>query len=292
MKTKLVASVGYLGKNIPQDVKVVQALLNVYSRQKNLPLLQINGRFDDEFNQMLVSFQDEHMRTCLKTQLVMQNNLTHRALQNYLDDLIKTQAHPKPSFGVLTWDAEGTEGGFYHSRRLHVPSESSGLTLGRGYDCKQKRAGQIANDLVAAGIEGKNAILISGSAGLAGKTATQFIIDKDLLDFEIDHVQQLKLFEGIYKSLEADVIRISSGNDAVKTYGAVDWSKLDVTIRDVLVDLRFRGDYTPVSRKLVQGPASRNDLKAFCAAIEDRANWGDVPADRFKRRVDFCKAAQ
>ncbi|MEX0729512.1 MAG: hypothetical protein WED00_03675 [Aquisalimonadaceae bacterium] len=39
-----------------------------------------------------------------------------------------------PQKGLLTFEAEGTEGGRFHSRHLHVPSGMSGLTLGRGYD--------------------------------------------------------------------------------------------------------------------------------------------------------------
>lgn len=292
MKTRILGSVGHLGKNLSGDVKVVQALFNVYNRQNNLPAMAIDGRFSEQLKEQISAFQNDYMRTCLKTHLIMQNNPTHRALQRILDDLVQVQAHPRPSFGQLTWDAEGTEGGFYHSRRLHVPSESSGLTIGRGYDCRKKTAGVIASDLVAAGIDGKSAVLISGAAGLFGKTATQFIIDNDLLDFEIDHVQQLKLFELVYKVIEADVIRISTGKDTVKAYGSIDWAKLNSTIKDTLIDLRFRGDYTPDSRKLVQEPAAKNNVKDLCTVIQDTSNWTDVPADRVRRRADFCKAAQ
>src|SRR5690606_15881110 len=59
----------------------------------------------------------------------------------------------RPDRGGLTFDAEGTEGGKYHSRVLHVPGPSSGLTIGRGYDMGSKSAGEITTDLVAAGVE-------------------------------------------------------------------------------------------------------------------------------------------
>jgi hypothetical protein len=42
-----------------------------------------------------------------------------------------------PSTGLLTWGAEGTEGGRFHSRVLQFPPGASGLTLGRGYDMKE-----------------------------------------------------------------------------------------------------------------------------------------------------------
>ena len=34
-----------------------------------------------------------------------------------------------PEIGIVTWDSEGSEGGRFHSRRLHVPSDTSGLTI-------------------------------------------------------------------------------------------------------------------------------------------------------------------
>mgnify|MGYP006875700117 CR=1 FL=1 len=38
----------------------------------------------------------------------------------------------KSTEGLLTFESEGHEGGPYHSRTLHVPSHTSGLTIGRG----------------------------------------------------------------------------------------------------------------------------------------------------------------
>ena len=56
------------------------------------------------------------------------------------------------AFGQLTFDAEGMEKpGRFFSRRLHVPSSSSGATIGRGYDMREKSRDEIVADLVAAG---------------------------------------------------------------------------------------------------------------------------------------------
>lgn len=49
----------------------------------------------------------------------------------------------KPKEGTITFDSEGTEGGLFHSRKLHVPTFSSGLTIGRGYDMRFKTAMKI-----------------------------------------------------------------------------------------------------------------------------------------------------
>jgi len=191
------------------------------------------------------------------------------------------------SRGLLTYEAEGMEGGRYHSRILHVPSDSSGLTIGRGYDMKEKSAAKIKNDLVAAGVDDLTAAVLSGATGLSGKSARQFIKDNGLSGFEITIPVQQKLFELIYGELEKDVIRICSKTDCVKAYGPVDWPGLHPKIRDIVIDLRFRGDYHTNSRKKIQKHVANNDLPSFAEQMRDRDNWKSVPEDRFARRVTY-----
>ena len=52
---------------------------------------------------------------------------------------------PKPTRGIVTYDSEGVEspGSLFHSRVLHVPSNTSGVTIGRGYDMKLKDRAKI-----------------------------------------------------------------------------------------------------------------------------------------------------
>ena len=78
----------------------------------------------------------------------------------------------QPKTGKLTFDAEGSEGGQFHSRKLHVPSMVSGLTIGRGYDMKKKSPAKIIQDLTAAGIDKKDAAILSKASGLSGQSAT------------------------------------------------------------------------------------------------------------------------
>jgi hypothetical protein len=198
---------------------------------------------------------------------------------------------PKPSRGLITWDCEGQEGGPFHSRKLHVPSGSSGLTIGRGYDMKLKTVSQIEADLKSAGVDPVKAKTISAAAGLQGSAAKQFITAKGLQNFEISPEAQVKLFEITYASEEAEVKRISGKPDCVAKYGAVDWQNAHPAVRDLMVDLKFRGDYTPDSRKIVQTLLARNDLKQLAAVIGDKARWPSVPPDRFNRRKAFMAKA-
>lgn len=189
--------------------------------------------------------------------------------------------------GLLTYDAEGMEGGPYHSRKLHVPGESSGLTIGRGYDMKEKAADKIEADLLAAGVGLTQASLLALASGLSGENAKEFINEHQLADFEITMETQERLFVQIYGELSQDVQRICSKDDCVMAYGAVDWENLDVKMKDVLIDLRYRGDYTPASRKRIQSFVADNDLQAYSIELNSRASWANVPQDRFNRRIAF-----
>ncbi len=198
---------------------------------------------------------------------------------------------PKPTAGRLTFDAEGQEGGRYHSRRLHVPSASSGLTIGRGYDMKHRTKAEIRDHLTDAGVPPETAALISQAARLSGGAAEEFIAENHLEAFEISPDAQLHLFDVVYRELAADARRLATKPDVVAAYGATDWDVLDPVIKDVLVDLRFRGDYTPTSRRFLQTHVAANDLPGFAARVTDRGNWPNVPQDRFDRRRAFVETA-
>jgi len=197
----------------------------------------------------------------------------------------------KPKKGTLTFDSEGQEGGPYHSRKLHVPSMTSGLTIGRGYDMKTKSAAQIQADLHAAGVADGDAKVLSGAAGLFGQAAKDFITANKLQAFEIGTDAQVKLFDISYAAEFAEVKRISGKEDTKKAYGAVDWDKTDPAIQDVIIDLKFRGDYTSASRTMVQKYLATNDLEHLAAVLSKRENWPNVPQDRFNRRKDFINKA-
>lgn len=189
--------------------------------------------------------------------------------------------------GILTYDAEGMEGGKYHSRVLHVPSANSGLTIGRGYDMNEKEASKIKSDLIKASVDEAHATMLSTAAHLKGDAAKQFIEENNLGDFEISIAEQEALFDGIYSELESDVIRICNKADCVPAYGVVNWDALEDKIKEVAVNLRFRGDYHSTSRKLIQKHIADNDLEAFSGKMMDKDNWSGVLEDRFNRRVAF-----
>ena len=197
----------------------------------------------------------------------------------------------KPLIGKVTFESEGAEKGLYHSRILHVPTLISGLTLGRGYDMKMKSSFKISQDLVSAGLKIADAKKLSIATGLSGNAAKAFITTHKLQQFEITQQQQVNLFNISYKEEEAEAKRLCTKIDVVNKYGKCDWVKLDSAMKQILVDLKFRGDYTGVTRKFLQEHVVANDTKAFLKVLSDRSKWVSqrVPSDRFQRRVTFFK---
>ena len=74
-------------------------------------------------------------------------------------------------------------------------------------------------------------------------------------------------------------------------YGSCDWDKLNDNIKQILTDLKFRGDYTVKSAQYIQEHVVNNDLSEFKKAIIDKTNWPNVPGDRFERRKKFMQNA-
>lgn len=114
----------------------------------------------------------------------------------------------EPKLGVVTFQSEGAEGGPYHSRKLHVPTDSSGLTIGRGYDLRFKSKQEILIDLTKIGLDKNNVEIISSASGLYGEAARKIINNDSLKSFEVSPLQQLKLFEISYEREAAETKRL------------------------------------------------------------------------------------
>jgi len=194
----------------------------------------------------------------------------------------------EPSVGLLTFRAEGDKGGLWNSLVFQVPDMMSGLTIGRGYDMSLRTKAHVRSDLTNAGLDAGRAAQISGGAGLIGSEAETFLTDNNLRKFKITGQQQLNLFNLDYPRFVTDTKYVANLPAVTKRYGATDWGALNPTIEEVLVDLRYRGDYTPDSRMFLQKTVAGNDLSAFCAAIGKRSNWPYVPEDRFRLRAAWC----
>lgn len=198
--------------------------------------------------------------------------------------------------GQLTFDVEGNDLDDpsnplhrYFSRKVHWPGGVSGITIGRGYDLGQRPNPE--TDLVSVGIKEPLLGWLLGSKGLSGSEASSYLnnASQEIRKTFITRKQQYELFVPVYEFMKSEVIRISDKDDAVALYGRLNWDSLDSKIQDMAVDLIYRGDYTGASRSFIQRHMTSNNLSAFSDVIRDSSKWGNVPEDRFNRRVDYLR---
>ncbi|NTS77035.1 hypothetical protein HR060_09135 [Catenovulum sp. SM1970] len=196
------------------------------------------------------------------------------------------------SKGQLTFDAEGSEHpGPFYSRLPHVPSNYSGLTIGRGYDLKLRSAQQAEYDLTRAGLKPDQINTLCQFVGDHGQKAVKKLKQcGDINQLQITTLQQKRLFEIVYQEIEDDVYRICHKTDVIEKYGKTNWQDLNPLIKDVFVDLRYRGDYTPLTRGKIQLSITDNHLAAFIKEMTDEGFWRGrlaVLKGRFDRRVKY-----
>lgn len=193
--------------------------------------------------------------------------------------------------GQLTFDVEGNdiEDSIYFSRVVHWPPVgASGVTIGRGYDVGHQP--NVRNDLKSAGVSEPLLSWLEGGKGLKKNDARDYLTNAntEIRKSHITRKQQHDLFLFVYEFMEEDVKRICEKRDVIESFGSTNWDALHPKIKDMLVDLRYRGDYTPSIRAEIQEHVANNDLAKFSSAIKDRSIWPEnLPNDRFKKRSAF-----
>lgn len=202
--------------------------------------------------------------------------------------------------GQLTFDVEGNDidDSIHFSRVAHWPPVgNSGVTLGRGYDIGQQP--NVRSDLESAGINGNFLSWIVGGQGKRKSAARDYLNSASIENrkHRITRKQQYILFVYTYKLMEDDVIKISTRDSTLERYlpsmvgrGVEAWENIDDRIKDLMVDLRYRGDYKPETREKIQEHCYKNDLAALKLAMRDEAFWVSthgVPPERFKERRQY-----
>jgi hypothetical protein len=199
-----------------------------------------------------------------------------------------TSVATRPS---LTWNAEGLadRSSRFYSRVPHHPSHDSGVTIGRGYDMQHRSREEVLSDLIHAGVSYRLAQRLSKGAGLRGVDAAHFVEGTRSMphSWEISAQAEQLLFVREWERMREDVRRISERSEVRRSYGSVDWNALDPRILELVVDLRYRGDYTPRTRRFIQPILVHNDWAALGPMMSNRGLWPDVPEGRFKARQEF-----
>ena len=198
-------------------------------------------------------------------------------------------------FNTMTFNAEGSNvRGPYYSRVVHHPTPRSGITIGRGYDMKSRSQREIQSHLIESGVDKSDAETLSKAAKLSEDDAKKWIAtNKNFIDkFKLTETQENNLYGICYNFARKDIQRICYKKEVIKKYGqAPDWNDIDPVIREIIIDLRFRGDSTPATREKYHPYVVRNDVQGLLNVMKDKKVWGNVPADRFKRRIATIEKA-
>lgn len=203
----------------------------------------------------------------------------------------------KVPYGQLTFNVEGNDfedaghpAHRYFSRVVHWPEGVSGVTIGRGYDLGQQADPRA--DLIKAGVKEPLLSWLVGAKGLHGQAAKTYLDNatQEVRKQVITRKQQYLLFISVYEFMKKDIFRISGTISNVEKYGALQWEAVNQKIQDVIVDLRYRGDYHVESRKFIQRPFTDNDLAKIKVEMSKHSNWIGVPPNRFAERKSYLES--
>ncbi len=208
-------------------------------------------------------------------------------------------------YGQKTFDAEGQEGGPYHSRKPDVPSESSGVTIGRGYDMKYRDAQTIYDQLTAAGIPDSVALIYKGAAEKSGQTGVNSALtwlnskqegagektNREAVG-EITKEQQWNLFIQEYQRQTDGVIRSIVRQELEKDENGqwkcrVDFENLNPKILELLIDMHYRGDLKGEWKGDFRQSVIENDLSSIQSFVKDHAEWRKDIYERYKARCNI-----
>ena len=107
----------------------------------------------------------------------------------------------------------------------------------------------------------------------------------NLKKFVITRHQQKELFKITYRNEANEAIRL------VNKYYKIKWRPLRKKIKDILVDLKYRGDFRPKrstkAMRLLRDAVKRNSIRKLKIVMGTRSLWPSVPYSRFIARKNY-----
>lgn len=171
-----------------------------------------------------------------------------------------------PDYCELTFKAEG--GYLPTVLRPHWPGGVSGVTIGPGYDMGHRSAASIKADLKAANVPDADVDKLAESAGLTGSAAGDWV-DGDGKDVaKLTNEMSMAIFNYVYPTY------VERTKGIVKDWGG-DWDTYPQPMKEVLVDLTYRGDLAKKHKPHLSPSVTSGDYRAFRAAISDHTYWQD-----------------
>jgi hypothetical protein len=146
----------------------------------------------------------------------------------------------------------------------------------------------VIHELTISGLPVAQATLLSLGAGLRGEAARRFVQSNRATTPIISPEAQKTLFtQVITPEVINDIKRILASDSVRRRYGETTWQELSPEVQELVFDLRYRGDYTPETREVLQPLISSNDLQGLASLMRDFPFWRGlgVPADRIAQRA-------
>ncbi|MGY5537410.1 pesticin C-terminus-like muramidase [Vibrio brasiliensis] len=284
---------------------------------------KVNGYFGSQTEQAVKKFQKEYHPTHTTHQYYQLGEVdgvigknTILALDEavneswkYLDDAMDEKWLTVPR-GQFTFDCEGDdiESSPYFTRKAHVPKNGrvvigqSGVTIGRGLDLGNPPTGATGQspaklDLKALFQEAELIPELSdwllSVEGVKRASALESLDSSGLTDDEltITRKQQHLMFNDVYDYMEEKTRILLTKPDVKAKFGVVDWDNLPRNVKDVLVDLTYRGDNSPRTREGFVPALVDYNAQSFKAVISNVKAWRkfDVPRSRCIARKEYLE---
>ena len=91
--------------------------------------------------------------------------------------------------------------------------------------------------------------------------------------------------------LELSLKKLFRYHILVKRFGKLDWNKLNRAIKEIVIDLKFKGEFMPPARRLILPSIVGNRLVEFTKHMGNRTLWQHVPKERFELRAKYLRHA-
>jgi hypothetical protein len=165
----------------------------------------------------------------------------------------------------------------------------SGVTIGVGYDLGQHTAQQIQADLKAVGVAPQTVAALSAEAGVTDPLQVQAFANSHTT-LALSPSQAMNLYVNTYTQMALQVEDICASFAVVAKYGATNWNALNQRIKDVLVDMIYRGDYNSTTRQFFQADVAADNLSRFISDISNRNEFAsNLTQLRLQARINYAK---
>ncbi|MFZ6743491.1 pesticin C-terminus-like muramidase [Undibacterium sp. JH2W] len=144
--------------------------------------------------------------------------------------------------GQITFNAEGNDvpKSQFFTRTLHHPTAGSGVTIGRGYDMKERTPEQVKQDLISAGLSQEQAEKYARGATLKGEKAEQFVRNNRAAFEPLPRDVQNNLFSNFTYPTYVSAAKRNYQKSIAGNPSAVPWNDLDDKVKDIAIDFQYQ----------------------------------------------------